>query len=220
LLLLVDDVSGKLGVNTSSLDLALAGGVLLDLATLGRVDVAGPDEEVKEGRLVVRDGQPTGDDVLDDAMRRIGEMRAKKPEGVLPKLAKGLRQALLARLVGRGILRAEEGRVLGIFPTHRWPAVDSGHEREVRAGLQDVLVVGRTPIPREAALVSLLHAIGQVPKVLGDVGVPAKELRRRAKDVSEGGFADEAVRRAVAAVNAATTAAVAAAIVASTAGSS
>jgi hypothetical protein len=211
LLLLIDDFSGKQVVDSTRLDLALAGGMLLDLTTLRRVDVSGPDEQVKAGRVVVRDAQPTGDLGLDEALRRIGAMGPKKPENMLPTLAKGLRQALLANLVERGILRAQEGRILGIFPTRSWPAVDSDHERQVRTGLQDVLVAGRTPAPREAALVSLLQAIDQVPKVLGNVGVPARELRRRAKDVSNGGFADAAVRRAVQAVNAATTAAIVAA---------
>jgi hypothetical protein len=213
LLLLLDDVSGKTLTDKTRLDLALAGAVLLDLTTLGRVDVAIEGEQVKAGRLVVRDAGSTGDDVLDEGLRRIGE-RPKKPEAVLPGLAKGLRQMLLERLVQKGIVRAEEGRVLGLFPTHSWPAVDSDHERQVRAALMDVLVVGRTPAPREAALVSLLQAIDQVPKVLGDVNAPARDLRRRAKEISEGGFADDAVRKAVQAVNAAMTAAVAGAVVA------
>lgn len=211
LLLLTDDISGKAVLDKTQLDLALAGGVLLDLATIGRVDVTGPGEQVKAGRLVVRDVSPTDDYVLDEALRRIGEVGPMKPYRVLPKLAKGLRQDLLGRMVGRGILRAQEGRILGIFPSHTWPALDSNHEREVRAGLHDVLVVGRAPAPREAALICLLQAIGQVPKVLRGVGVPGRELHRRAKDVANGGFVDEAVRRAVEEISAATTAAIAAA---------
>jgi hypothetical protein len=211
LLLLTDDASGKAVVDKTHLDLALAGGVLLDLATLGRVAVTGPGEQVKEGRLVVRDAGPTDDDVLDEALVRVGVLGPMKPYRALPKLAKGLREELLARMVGRGILREQEGRVLGIFPSHTWPALDSSHEREVRAGLNDVLVVGRAPAPREAALISLLQAIGQVPKVLGDVGIPARELRRRAKEVASGGFVDEAVRRAVEEINAGMAAAITAA---------
>jgi hypothetical protein len=214
LLLLLNDMSGKALTDKTRLDLALAGAVLLDLTTLGRVDVAADGEQVKAGRLVVRDVSTTGDDVLDEGLRRIEASRPKKPEGVLPALVKGLRERLLERLVERGIVRAEEGRVLGIFPTHSWPAVTSDHERQVRAALMDVLVAGRTPAPREAALVSLLQAIDQVPKVLGEVNVPARDLRRRAKEISEGGFADVAVRKAVQAVNSAMTAAVAGAIVA------
>jgi hypothetical protein len=216
LLLLTDDASGKPLVDRTRLDLALAGGVLLDLTTSSRVGVtaSGEGEQVKAGRLVVRDDRSTGDDVLDEGLRRIGAIGPKKPESVLPKMAKGLHQDLLERLTAQGILRAQEGRVLGIFPRHTWPAVDSSHKRELRAGLRDVLVVGRTPAPREAALVSLLQAINQVPTALGDTGVnglPARELRRRAKEVAAGGFADEAVRKAVQAVSAATAAAAAAA---------
>ena len=219
LLLLLNDVSGKAVVDRTRLDLALAGAVLLDLATTGRVDVTGRGEQVKAGRLVVRDGRPTGDEVLDRALAQITAAGPKKPESVLPTLAKGLRAGLLSRLTGQGILRAQEGRVLGIFPTHTWPAIDSGHERELRAGLQDVLVAGRAPAPREAALVALLHSINQVPRVLGDVGVPARELRRRAKEVSAGGFADAAVRKAVEAVTAAMTAVIVSAAVAGSASS-
>jgi len=211
LLLLTDDASGKAVVDKTHLDLAVAGGVLLDLATLGRVAVTGEGEQVKAGRLVVRDVAPTDDDVLDEALARVGALGPMKPYRALPKLAKGLREELLARMVARGILREQEGRVLGIFPSHTWPALDPSHERQVRAGLNDVLVVGRAPAPREAALISLLQAIGQVPKVLGDVGVPARELRRRAKDVASGGFVDEAVRRAVEEINAGMAAAITAA---------
>jgi len=211
LLLLTDDASGKALVDKTHLDFAVAGGVLLDLATLGRVAVTGEGEQVKAGRLVVRDVAPTDDDVLDEALARVGALGPMKPYRALPKLAKGLREELLARMVARGILREQEGRVLGIFPSHTWPALDPSHERQVRAGLNDVLVVGRAPAPREAALISLLQAIGQVPKVLGDVGVPARELRRRAKDVASGGFVDEAIRRAVEEINAGMAAAITAA---------
>lgn len=220
LLLLTDDVTGKPVVDTTRLDLALAGAVLLDLATAGRVDVAGPGERVKAGRLVVRDPRPTGDAVLDEGLRRIAEKGPRKPAAVLPQMAEKLRPELLARLVDRGVLRVQEGKVLGIFPTTSWPAVDSSHETAVRRGLHDVLVVGRSATPREGALVSILQAVDQVPRVLGEVGVPKRELRRRAKEVAEGGFADAAVRGAVEAVNAAMIAGVMAATTAAASSSS
>ncbi|MBB2924538.1 GPP34 family phosphoprotein [Cellulomonas cellasea] len=216
LLLLTDDVTGKPVVDTTRLDLALAGAVLLDLATAGRVDVSGPGEPVKPGRVVVRDPRPTGDGVLDEGLRRISAKGPRKPASVVPELAKKLRPELLARLVERGVLRLQEGKVLGIFPTSAWPAVDPAYEDGLRRGLHDVLVVGRTPTPREAALVSMLQGVDQVPRVLGDVGVPKRELRQRAKAVAHGGFADAAVKGAVEAVNAAVMAGVMAATVAAT----
>ena len=219
LLLLTDDTTGRAVADSTRLGLGLAGGVLLELAERGRVDVVGPGEPVRPGRLVVRDGSPTGDAVLDEALRRLAARRPGKPQDVLPGLAKQLREALLARLVERGILRAEERRVLGVFPTRSWPAVDSAHEDAVRRGLRDVLVIGRIPDPREAALVSLLHAVGQVPKVLAGPGTDKGELKRRAKAIAEGEFAGAAVRKAVEAVSAATMAAITAATAATAASS-
>ena len=216
LLLLTDDVTGRPALDGTKLDLALAGAALLDLAADGRVDVAGQGEAVKAGRLVVRDDRPTGDPVLDEVLRRIAAGRPRKPETVLPELAKGIRAELLERLTARGILRAEHGKILGIFPTRSWPAVDASHETAVRTGLGEVLVVGRAPTAREGALIAVLQAIDAVPVVLGDVGVPKRELRRRAKEVAEGGFADVAVRKAVEAVAAAVTAGVMAATMAAT----
>ena len=213
LLLLTDDLTGRPVVDTTRLDLALAGAAVLELATLGRVDVSGPGEEVRPGRLLVRDATPTGDPVLDETVRRIAaRRRPAKPQDVLPHLTKGLRAALLDGLVSRGQLVEREGRVLGVFPTRSWPAADGAHEKLLLDGLRDVLVVGRTPTPREASVIGLLHAVDAVPKVLRDVGVPARELRRRAKAVPLDGFAEVAVRKAVEAVQAAMIAAVGASV--------
>ena len=202
-LLLIDDISGKAVVDSTRLELALAGSVLLELAQSGRVDVAARGEQVKAGRLVVRDPRPTGDPVLDEALRRIATTKPRTPETMLPLLQKGLRAEVFARLVKRGILRFEEKRALGIFSTRSWPSTGSGERRALRTALYEVLVTGRAATPHEAAMISMVHAVDAVPKVLGDVGVKGHELRRRAKAAGHGGLADTAVRRAIDAVNSA-----------------
>lgn len=93
--------------------------------------------------------------------------------------------------------------MLGIFPPLRWPAADSAYERQVQAGVPEVLVVGRAPTESEASAIALLHAVDQVPKVLGTSEVSARELRRRAKIAVSTGLADTAVLKAVQAMNAA-----------------
>ena len=60
LLLVTADDTGKLSADTTNTDVALGGALLAELALAHRVDVAGPDERVREGRLVVRDASPTG----------------------------------------------------------------------------------------------------------------------------------------------------------------
>ena len=89
LLLLTDDETGKPVVDTSKLDLALAGAVLVDLAELDRVDVAGPGEPVKEGRLYVRDTTPTGEPVLDETLSRIGARGPRSPPPCCPTSPRG-----------------------------------------------------------------------------------------------------------------------------------
>src|SRR5215208_6739076 len=68
LLLLTDDDTGKLAASSTEVDVALGGALLAELALMDRVDVAGADERVREGRLVVRDANPTADSLLDEAL--------------------------------------------------------------------------------------------------------------------------------------------------------
>lgn len=210
LLLVTDDATGKPIVGSTELDHALAGGVLLELAMCGRVDVEKGTGVVRGDRVVVADASRTGDSVLDDALSRIVEKSRRKPDSVVGALRKGLRARLYEGLADRGILRMEQGRVLGLFPSTRWPAVDSAHERQLRHALHDALVVGVEPQPRIGAIVSLLYAIKAVPKVV-DSREHKRVVQARAKAIAEGAWAAAAVRKAVEAVNAATVAAVAAA---------
>lgn len=217
LLLLTDDATGKLAVPGGEADIALGGANLVELALLERVDVTGEADGGRTGRLVVRDPSPIGDPVLESALEVIGQRQGKKPSAAISPLSKHLRDTLFERLVDRGILRAERGRILGVFPTRSWPAQDASHEAEVRRLVTQSLVQGTTPDPRTAALISLLHALKAVPKVVDprEHGVTRRELQAHAKQIAEGDWASKAVRQAIdemmAAVMAATTVATTAA---------
>ena len=203
LLLLTDDATGKPAVDSTTMDLGLAGAVLLELAALGHVDVAGPGGAVKSGRVVVQRPGPTGDVLLDGALARIEADSPRKPDALLAKLKKDLAAEVRRRLTSRGILRFEQGRVLGIFPVDRWPAADSSHENLVRRALHDVLVTGRTATPTEAGLVAIMLAVDKIHVVLPSTGLSRRDLKARAKVVADGAFAGEAVRKAIEAINAA-----------------
>ena len=206
-LLLTDDATGRTLTDAARVDLALGGALLLDLIGAGLVRITGPGEEVKPGRVVVTGVSPSGDAMLDAGVAQLVGRRPAKPQEVIQRLRKDLRPAVYQRLAARGIVRASEERILGIFPTTRWPAVDSAHEARVRAALLDVLVGGRTPTPLEATLIALLHSIGQVPKVVPTDAMSKRDLSRRAKAVAEGNVAGDAVMQAVSAVQAGITAA-------------
>ncbi|WP_430331148.1 GOLPH3/VPS74 family protein [Rhodococcus sp. ACT016] len=202
LLLLLDDESGGSIVDGTRLPRVLAGAVLLELALDGYVTPAEPGEDVKKGRLAVRlDGAPD-DPILARTLAVIREARRPMtPEAVIEKLDTEMRAAVFERVIDRGWVRESRRKILGIFPSKTWPAVDESHEREVRRELEQVLVEGLDPNPRTAALVSLLSAVDAVAKAFPDAD--RKAIRKRAKEIAEGEWAAAAVRKAVDAINAA-----------------
>lgn len=216
LLLLTDDATGKPVVDSQRLTYALAGAVLIELTLAGRVTVTENGRWGSRSRVALANADATGEPLLDEALARVPTEHPAAAQALLTVLGKGLADALRHRLAERGILHAEEGRVFGIFPTRVWPAVDARHEERVRSALWDVVVVGRPPSDRELALVSLLHAVDQVPKQFAADGMSARQLRERAKALAAGNLGADAVRRAIEATNAAVIAAVTAATVAAT----
>jgi hypothetical protein len=199
LLLLTADDTGRSRADSANMKMALGGALLAELALMQRVDLAGPDERVKERRLIVRDAGPTGDSMLDEALATVGRKEGKKPQNVVAALGKRTRVRLYERLAEAGLLRAEEGRILGIIPTRRWPAEDTGHEASVRAGLITALRDGVATDARTRALVSLLHALRAVHKVVAPdtVGLSKRELKAGAKRIAEGEWVGKAVRSAI-----------------------
>lgn len=217
LLLLLDDEKGTM--QTYYPQTALGGGVLLELALTGAVVV---EEKSRVWRTTkvrpVPDHVPE-DEVLRTAYDLVGE-KERGAQELVDKLGKGLQKQLAERLVGRGLLERDEGKVLGLFPRTRWPAADASHEREVRRALTAALVQGVTPDERTSALIALLAALDKAHQVVDRDGLPAKEVKRRAKEISEGAWAAQAVRDAINASVAAIAAATTAASVAATSGSS
>jgi Golgi phosphoprotein 3 (GPP34) len=206
LLLALDDETGK--NRLSSIDLGLAGAVLIELALLERVRVAERGESVKAGRLVVLPGPAPASPVLARGLEVVSDREGRRPQDVLTKLGKGLRERLADGLVDSGVLRRQPHRVLGLFPTQRLPAQDTAHEATVRERIWAALS-GAEPDERTAALIALLSAMNAVTTVFD---APNKRVvRKRAKEIAEGQWAATAVRKAIEAINAATVAAISAA---------
>lgn len=216
LLLLLDDRKGT--ATSSHVDVALGGALLLELALDEAVHVRERTSIWSGAKVAAAPGAAVAEPVLAEALRRVAE-RERAASDLVNRLGKGARDALTARLAERGILRREDDRVLGLFPRTRWPEADGRHEDEVRARLAAVLVQGLDPDPRTGALVALLHALGLAPSVVDRGGVPARDVRRRAKEVAEGAWAAKAVQDAITASTAAMTAAITATTVVTTAGS-
>lgn len=199
LLLLTDDASGRLLVPADQADAALGGANLVELASLGKADLSGAGDAGKPGRIIVRDPSPPGDGVLDAALQTVLAHQGSKPSSLIRPLGKNLRRELYERLAASGVLGAEQGRVLGLFPAHRWPAQDASHKTQVRQRLSDTLLSQATPDRHSAALIALLHALRCEHKVvdMGTCGLSRRQLRARAAQIAEGDWASAAVRKAI-----------------------
>jgi hypothetical protein len=203
LLLATDDATGKITVSSTQLDPGLAGAVLIELVVAGRVNL---DGDGKGAKVVVTDGTPLGNQVLDIALQSLIEKGPIKPGQAITRLAKGLRDRLNDQLAEQGILRRESGKVLGLFPTNRWPAQDSGYEAGVRGQVVSSLVKGLEPDGRTAAIISVLTAADMLRTVVDKPDL--KAAKERGKEIGEGNWASDGVRKVIQETQAAMTAAV------------
>jgi hypothetical protein len=219
LLLLLDDDTGKVTASTH-LDQALGGAALVELALSGSLEVRKEDRFWASAKVHVVDDAPVPDDALLADKQAMVAAKERTAQDLVGRLGKGMKAAVLERLVDRRIVERREDKALGLFPRHRWPAVDSHHEDDVRRRLTAVLVEGAAPDERTAGLVALLAAVDQAHRVVERGSVSARDVKRRAKEVADGDWAAAAVRDADQAAQAAMVAVIAAGATASSAGSS
>jgi hypothetical protein len=214
LLLLLDDDSGKLS-GTTYLDTGIGGAVLVELALSGFVDVVKGSGIWARAKVVPTVSDPPSDPFLLEALDVV-RAKERTAQDLVNRLGKKRRDVLIERLRERGILEETEERVLGLIPRRRWPMVDGAHEDDVRRRLGDALIRGASPDDRTAALIAVLAALDLAHKVIDREGLPAREVKKRAKEVAEGDWAAKAVRDSIAAAQAAVTAAVIASTAATT----
>jgi len=199
LLLVTDDASGRLSAPAEQVDAGLGGANLVELTLRNKVDLSGDQDPGRPGRIIVRDPSPAGDAVLDAALEILVARQGRRPSAVIGPLSKNLRRTLYQRLADRGVVRAERGRIFGVFPVRRWPAQDASDEAEVRRLMTQALVQQVAPDTRTAALIALVHAVGCEDKIVDprQHGLSKRELRARAKKIAEGNWASAAVRKAI-----------------------
>ena len=154
-LLLLNDDDGKFAqAPVWSLNCALAGGVLMDLALENRID---SDLE----KLVLLDAAPVGDSLLDETLADIEAGEERDARFWVQRIANrglAIREEALSRLVTRGILESRDDRFLWVFRSRRYPAIDGEPEREVKMRIMDVLFSDEIPDPRDIVIISLAHA--------------------------------------------------------------
>jgi len=190
MLLFLDEETGRVLMDTTSIHNALAGAVLLELVNSGRVAF---DADGK--RLAVVDPAPLPSEFLQESLSRL--TKPMKPQQAVEKLRTHVRDNVMAQLEGRGVLSVEKTRMLGIFPTTSYVIQDPQAVSDLRDAVGNVVLGHREPDERTGALISLLYAVKAVHKVFdGD----KREMNARAKEIAAGDWAGTAVKKALEAV--------------------
>jgi hypothetical protein len=204
---------------------ALSGGVLVDGVLTGALVVE--DDRLRPGDI--EPDHPLVRRVREAVLalpepRTLGEWLSRLPQEVTPFL-----EWVAQRLVEAGVLTERRTKVLGIFPTTRFPEADPSAERELRARLHGVLVDGAEPSVHDLMLIALVEPAGLLATAVEDDERQVRRAaRKRGAELAERATAEpgagspveavvehsQAVVAAVAGAVAATTAAGAATIVA------
>ena len=157
IMLLLRDEDGRfLHVPNWSMDYAIAGGVLMDLAMENRIDT---DLE----NLMLVDATPVGDSLLDPTLTEIEEREKNNTRFWVEHTAQNayaIREEALSRLIALGILEPQEDRFMWVFRSRRYPMIDGQAQREVKTRIMGVLFSDEIPDPRDVMIICLADACG------------------------------------------------------------
>lgn len=181
LLALHDEKGSVIPAAAATLDGAIIGAMLMELALLGRL------QETPDG-TVLTVGTPTGDPLLDEALTRIADADAPRSAsywvgrlaGTMPRL----KERMLDGLVERGILERRERRILWIFPSRSFPLANAAAEQQARECVRAVVLDGQQPDRRTVALLGLVRACNLIDEIFAPHERP-QAYRRIAELTSE-----------------------------------
>jgi hypothetical protein len=215
MLLGLRDKEGTFATDDMGFGYALGGSLLAELLMTGKIGI----DEVKKNKKLVDlvDLERMGDPILDECVEKLRTAKRRASLNTwVTRFAgiKKLKHRAAQQLCRRGILRADEGKVLLIFKRKIYPELDPGPERELVERLRTAIFTEVDELdPRTVVLVALADKAGVLKNVFDKKELKAR--KKRIEKIAEGSLTATAVKEVVEA----TQAAVIAAITASTAAS-
>jgi golgi phosphoprotein 3 len=162
--LMLDDDKGAIRpACAGGANIAVAGGILMELALLGRIDT-------DLTSLFIVDPKAVGDELLDDALQKIAAEPEKQSSAWwierLGLHSGDLSKRVLERLVHAGILHAEDRQFLWVFSRRAYPQNTGREELEAKARLVSVIFDDAVPDPRDTLLLGLADSTGVLNAML------------------------------------------------------
>ena len=190
---------------SGSIEYPLAAAAITELLLQKRITLEPESGKKDKPLLRLTDSRRLGDPVLDEAIKLISEQSSRKPlTDWVRKLArmKDLKERTALQLCRRGILRADEDKVLGIFTRTIYPEIDPGPERRLVERLRGAIFGEQPEVdPRDAILVALGHQTHLLRTKFDKADL--KTRQERIKRIAEGSHTARATKEVVDAVNAA-----------------
>jgi hypothetical protein len=187
--------------SAGNLRLAVAGAVLAELLLERRIAV----DDSKHAWVELVDARPTGEPILDECLATVAASKKKRALRDWMGRVSGITQLdhkVARQLCDRGILRADEDKVLLVFTRRIYPEVNPIPEKEIVERLRGAIFSDSRELdPRTVVLVSLAHNTHLLPQVFGQ-----KEIRQRKKRIEQivqGEVIGKAAKEVIAAVHAA-----------------
>ncbi len=181
---------------------ALSAAIVAELLLEERIRITA---EGKKQFVEVADRTALGDEVLDECLERVATAKRRAQVNRWVTTFAGvrqLRQRIAGSLVERGILKADQDKVLLIFTRRIYPERDPKPEREIVQRLRRAIFTPARDIdPRTAVLVAIAHATRILPYVFDRKRLKAR--KKRLQDLTDGSVVGEATKEVVQAMQAA-----------------
>ena len=165
---------------TSYLEYAIASAVLAELLLNHRITV----EDTRKKLVTLHNTNPTGDSIIDECMTIMKtNKRRESLKTWVSRLAgiKKLQHNVARQLCNRGILCADENRVLHIFTRKIYPEINPIPKEKIVERLSAAIFTNNKQCdPRTVVLISLANSADLLSKIFGrkEVGNCKKRIER------------------------------------------
>ena len=201
LLLALRDKEGTIGFDVDWQH-PIAGAIVAELLLNKRVRV---DGSKRRKPVTVVDFTPLGDPIIDECLEKIKKMRIQPSiEALVSKFSdvRKLKHRLAQQLCRKGILKADEDTVLGLFKRKIYPEINPEPERKLIEQMREAIFTDKDDIDsRTVVLISLAQSAGLLTMVFDKKEL--KQRKGRIKQLINGEIVGKATKEAIEAMHAA-----------------